>query len=121
MEDEYGDYIILLQAGSGGLGQVYIATKKTDNKAYILKIIKQKSDVKQINSLNREIKILKELNIPQLTYDNYIPILYDSQESNTNPYFTIDFFQKKIYMNIYQIQNIQMIFQKNMLKLYLKK
>ena len=99
MEDEYGDYTILLQAGSGGLGQVYIATKKTDNKAYILKIIKQKSDVKQINSLNREIKILKELNIPQLTYDDYIPILYDSQESKTNPYFTIDFFSKK---NLYE-------------------
>ena len=99
MEDEYGEYTILLQAGSGGLGQVYIATKKTDNKAYILKIIKQKSDVKQINSLNREIKILKELNIPQLTYDDYIPILYDSQESKTNPYFTIDFFSKK---NLYE-------------------
>ena len=120
MEDEYGDYTILLQAGSGGLGQVYIATKKTDNKAYILKIIKQKSNVKQINSLKREIKILKELNIPQLTYDDYIPILYDSQERQILILLLI-FFQKKIYMNIYQIQSIQMVFQKNMLKLYLKK
>ena len=37
MEDEFGEYTILLQAGSGGLGQVYIATKKTDNKAYYIR------------------------------------------------------------------------------------
>ena len=38
---EYGKYKILSSVGSGGFGQVYLAVKSGDKKAYILKTLKE--------------------------------------------------------------------------------
>ena len=93
--EQFGEYEVLCEIGSGGYGQIYAVAKENDQKAYVLKIIKEKKS-DDIECLNNEIQTLNELN--EQPQNPYIPIIYDNQVSQTNPYLTIDFFsQENLY------------------------
>ena len=93
--EQFGEYKVLNEIGSGGYGQIYVVAKENDQKAYVLKIIKEKKS-NDIECLNNEIQTLNELN--KQPQNPYIPIIYDNQVSQTNPYLTIDFFsQENLY------------------------
>ncbi len=58
--EQYGEYKVLNEIGSGGYGQIYVVAKENDQKAYVLKIIKEKKS-NDIECLNNEIQMLNEL------------------------------------------------------------
>ena len=78
----YGQYT-LSPVGSGGFGQVYLALKDNDNKAYILKTLREDSrTLNNIKSLQKEIDFINTLNIePKCPY---IPSIYDYDNENIN-------------------------------------
>ena len=80
MAYNYGNYN-LSPVGSGGFGQVYLALKDNDNKAYILKALKEDSiNVNNIENLQKEIDIIEKLNnAPQC---DYIPTIYEHDKEN---------------------------------------
>ena len=95
--EQFGEYKVLNEIGSGGYGQIYVVAKENDQKAYVLKIIKEKKS-DDIECLNNEIQMLNELN--EQPQNPYIPIIYDNQVSQTNPYLLLIFSHKKIYIII---------------------
>ena len=123
METKYGEYIILITAGSGGCGKVFVVRlKNNETNAFILKTLKEEQiNTSKIKNLQNEIDILIELNkeptnqhIPKLyafdknnyqnkeekkSEDNKNIIINEeiSKEDNKNkerPYYVMDFFSK---------------------------
>ena len=81
---KYGDYQVLIMAGSGGCGQVYVAKNVNEiinKKAYILKALRGNFlKVKNIIHLQIEIDALVKLN--ENPRCRYIPFLYDYDKYN---------------------------------------
>ena len=81
---KYGDYQVLIMAGSGGCGQVYVAENVNEiinKKAYILKALRGNFlKVKNIIHLQIEIDALVKLN--ENPRCRYIPFLYDYDKYN---------------------------------------
>ena len=123
METKYGEYIILITAGSGGCGKVFVVRlNNNETNAFILKTLKEDLiNSSKIKNLQNEIDILIELNkdptnkhIPKLyafdknnyqnkeekkSEDNNNIIIKEeiSKDDNKNkerPYYVIDFFSK---------------------------
>ena len=82
--NKYGNYEVLILAGSGGCGQVFVARNVTEiinKKAYILKALRGNMlIVKNIRHLQLEIDALIKLN--QKPRCKYIPLLYDYDKYN---------------------------------------
>ena len=63
MDSQFGSYKILSEVGSGGFGQIYLAVREDEQKAYILKALKENSmSENNIKSMQKEMNILAELN-----------------------------------------------------------
>ena len=80
----YGDYQVLVMAGSGGCGQVYVAKNLNEiinPKAYILKALRGNMlKVNNVRHLQIEIDALIKLN--ENPRCRYIPFLYDYDKYN---------------------------------------
>ena len=98
MKEQLGEYTLDSRAGSGGYGQCYVAMKKGDNRAYILKTINPLNRTEEnIKALRNEIDRLVELN--DNPKNNNIPIIYYSNKDQINskptPYYVMDYFSRE--------------------------
>ena len=100
MDSQFGSYKILSEVGSGGFGQIYLAVKEDEQKAYILKALKENSmSENNIKSMQKEMNILAELN--ENSDCKYVPKLYYPDKENIEsslkegrPFYVIDYISK---------------------------
>ena len=124
MDSQFGSYKILSKVGSGGFGQIFLAVKEDEQKAYILKALKKNSMSKNnIKSIQKEMNILAELN--ENSDCKYVPKLYYPDKENIEsslkegrPFYVIDYISKG---NLFYYLILQKGLSKNMPKLCLKK
>ena len=124
MDSQFGSYKILSKVGSGGFGQIFLAVKEDEQKAYILKALKENSMSKNnIKSIQKEMNILAELN--ENSDCKYVPKLYYPDKENIEsslkegrPFYVIDYISKG---NLFYYLILQKGLSKNMPKLCLKK
>ena len=107
MTNKFGEYTFLSRAGSGGFGQCYVATKKGDDKAYILKTININEKIQRnIKNLRNEIDKLNILN--NNPKNDYIPVIYHFdkclEKSKPIPYYVMDYFSRG---NLYYYVNYE--------------
>ena len=121
MTNQYGEFIIISPVEIGGYGEVYAALRKGDNKAYILKTIRNiKKDKKDniddlinivIKSIQNEIDILEKLNeepknecVPTLYYYNKYNINKEINNNKAKPFYVIDYYSKdNLFVYLYHL------------------
>ena len=82
------DYTLKEKIGKGSFGEVYLASKKGENRTYAVKVIdsKFKRNAKAMKYLNNEINILKDANHPNILK------FIDKKETSENVYIITEYY-----------------------------